>query len=137
MRINRIAVVVLALLFVAGMVDAKSEGKGSKGKGKGAGGTEKTAVEKVGDETANAVADALTGTSSITTTEAAKGVPPGLAKKGKMPPGLEKKGKTPEGWSKGEKTGWDKTETSTTKNDSVIRGWVNKVFGKKEPAEKK
>ena len=65
-----------------------------------------SAVEKVGDEIADSMADVLTGNTSTPKTKSS--LPPGLAKKDKVPPG----------WQKGVK-----------KEDSPIKQFFKKLFG--------
>lgn len=97
------------------------------GKGEGKGSTEKeTAGERIANETADAVADVLTGEDSNKSTGG--GTPPGLGKKDKTPPGLEKQDKVPAGWDKGKKEGWDKE----AKQDSPIKTFIKGLFEKKE-----
>jgi hypothetical protein len=83
------------------------------------------AGKRVTKEAIDAVADELTGTPA----GGSKGMPPGLAKKGKMPPGLEKQGKTPPGWEKGKKAGWGKEPGQ----ESLIRRVVRGIFGRGKP----
>lgn len=98
----------------------------AKPKGQGAQEQKQSAGERIGNETADAVADVLTGEDSKKTSsvKTKKGTPPGLSKKGKVPPG----------WNKGKKTGWEKTEgeDSGTKSESPIRQIVRKMFGQKD-----
>jgi len=99
-----------------------------KGRGMGRGQSDATRAEKVGEEVGeeviDTVADELTGKPEPT----AKGLPPGLAKKGKLPPGLEKQGKIPPGWEKGRKEGWDKSASVHT--DSGVRRLIRGIFRK-------
>ena len=69
-------------------------------------------------------------TVTTTTTEGGVGMPPGLAKQGKMPPGLAKKGKIPPGWSKGESS---TTIVETEKKPGLIHAWINGLFAKATP----
>lgn len=80
------------------------------------------------DEVEDAIIDELLGTEKTTV---GTGMPPGLAKKGKMPPGLAKQGKTPPGWDKA-KFG----EGSTVeKKEGLIRGWIGKIFRRGKKSE--
>lgn len=107
---------IMAPLVCADPPDFAKE-KGAVGKGGG----KNTPADRIANEAAEAVTDALTG-------EETGDMPPGLANKGTMPPGLAKQGKTPPGWDKGRKVGWNKNRT-----DSPIKRWINKwIFGKKD-----
>lgn len=99
-------------------------------------------VDKVKSEVIEAVTDQLVGkdkktvTTTTTTIQggsagSGSGLPPGLAKKGKVPPGLAKKGVTAEGW-KNEKT---ETVVTTQPGESLIQKWIKDWFKKKEPAQ--
>ena len=80
--------------------------------------------QQIANETASAVANALTGQSSQATSET--GTPPGLAKKGGVPPGLAKKGGVPPGQAK--KPNWKRDHPHV---DSPIDTVVKALFGKK------
>lgn len=92
--------------------------KAGKGSDKNAAADSQNAGDRIANETADAVADVLTG-------EDAKPQPA----KGTMPPGLAKKDKTPPGWDKGNKTGWDKE--APPPEDSPIKKFIKSVFGQK------
>ena len=96
------------------------------------------AVDKIQAEAVDAIADQLLGEDGKTTTKVVKvkgsGMPPGLAKKGKMPPGLAKQGKIPPGWQKG---GTTVIEVETEKKQSLVRRFINKLFGEKKADEAK
>ena len=89
--------------------------------------TETSAAERVGNETADAIADVLTGKDTKKTTTTT----------GAMPPGLAKKGKTPPGWDKGKKTGWTKTEVVKEEGESPIHKFIKGLFAPKnqQPAQ--
>jgi len=97
---------------------AKERGRGmGQGRGRGETTTPTERVgERVGEEVLNAVADEVAGKPA----PSAKGLPPGLAKKGELPPGLAKQGKVPPGWDKGRKEGWDSHPDSRARR--LIRG---------------
>jgi hypothetical protein len=99
---------------------------------KGRGRDRQDRTEKIANEAMDGVADELLDEKGKPSASGAKGVPPGLAKKGKMPPGLAKQGKTPPGWSKGEKTGWDGAEEQPSPLRRLIRGIFRKA---KQPAQ--
>ena len=109
-----IAVVVLSV-WALPVSAAPKEGKAP---GKARASEAETAGDRIANETADAVADVLTG-------EKAKAEP----SKGSLPPGLAKKDKTPPGWDKGKKTGWDKEEAA--KEDSPIKKFIKGLFGQK------
>ena len=112
--------VCVLLVMVSAMLLIPADAYAKKGKGASKSvHNEPSAGERIANETADAVADVLTGEdSSRTTVSKSKGTPPGLAKKGKTPPG----------WEKGKKTGWDK-EDSGTKSESPIKQFVKGLFG--------
>ena len=83
----------------------------------------KRAGDKVANEAVDAVTDELVGTSS---SSGSTGMPPGLAKQGKVPPGLAKQGKTPPGWEKGRKEGWKSGEPE--KKEGWIRRTIRGIF---------
>lgn len=119
MSMKGIVAMVAVLALIACPVYA-----GQEGKGKGC--TEKhgqaeTAGDKIANETADAVANVLTGEESK----------PQPSDKG-MPPGLAKKDKTPPGWDEGKKTGWNKGETAFQHKDSPIDKFIKGLFGVKE-----
>ena len=95
-------------------------------------------MDKIQAEAVDAITDQLLGENGKTTTKVVKvkgsGMPPGLAKKGKMPPGLAKQGKVPPGWQKG---GTTVIEVETEKKQSLVRRFINKLFGEKKADEAK
>lgn len=110
-----IAIVIVLCLFAAPAY-ARSAKAAAAGGGK-ATVQKATPGERIANETAEAVADVLTGKDS--------------SKKegsGSLPPGLAKKDKTPPGWDKGKKEGWDKEGHK----DSPIEVIVKSIFGKTE-----
>jgi hypothetical protein len=127
---HRTWVSVLGVLLVSGAAFPAFAEHPGKGRGRPQEQSVEDHAEKAGKrvtkEAIDAVEDELTGTPPGGTS---KGLPPGLAKKGKMPPGLEKQGKTPPGWEKGKKAGWDKEP----KQESWVRRTVRGIFGRGKP----
>ena len=108
---RKILSLLVVALFISTSVWAKPDWAAKKAPKKV---SESTAVERVGDEIADSVADILTG---------------GDTKKpsnGNLPPGLAKKDKVPPGWAQGKKTGWGEKEDS----DSPIKQFFKKLFSK-------
>ena len=99
----------------------------AQGKGKGSQ-KQKGAVERIADEAVDAVVDEIVGD------EAPSGLPPGLAKQGKVPPGLAKQGKTPPGWEQGKKTGWGEGAAGS-KKESLLRRLIRGIFRRRTPPD--
>ena len=103
---KRIVAMLTILFLAASPVFAAPKDKGPSQKA--------SAGDRIANETADAVADVLTGKDSTKKTTT-----------GQMPPGLAKKGKTPPGWEKGKKTGWEKEVPA---EDSPIKKFFKNLF---------
>ncbi|HXV18765.1 MAG TPA: hypothetical protein VD883_01675 [Candidatus Omnitrophota bacterium] len=109
---KKITAVLMLLILAASPVWAapKDKDKGQSHKA--------DAADRIGNETADALADVLTGENSKKP-----------EKTGTMPPGLAKKDKTPAGWEKGNKEGWEKKQPEG--EESPIRKFFRNLFQSK------